>query len=399
MDFLSIPNYYKKKGRPHVHRYENKPRRSRVLHREFAQEVQEDELPGHPRPIQRDEKFRKNMIDNGRTEENCRQMDDFADEDHTHQWTPEEIDDYRSNWWIRSKKIGSDTMPVGTDVTSNKHCLLCDSYKRQRRCSSSQPKMDAKLFFVLVELARIMVALFLRESPRRRTQHRLIRETWQKKWLGHLIRGLILRIQLLYYRWIVYSWRRSTVTDGDCSITTRRIGTTRTTTSVSESTTMWTPMTTLTHRTSTIVWRITTCTEPARKISESLIITLTFMAQAESCTFHTISMPSMRVVVSLWLDLLHSLLPSLLPVCLPLLFFHLSDEQQPELKKKIMENLCDSTDNGSEGTYDVLHLSTVMGKSNWENPVEVRWWEGFQFGMSLCASRKRIILICVCGSH
>ena len=29
-----------------------------------------------------------------------------------HHLTPEEIDDYRSNWWIRSNKVGSDTMPV-----------------------------------------------------------------------------------------------------------------------------------------------------------------------------------------------------------------------------------------------------------------------------------------------
>ena len=57
-------------------------------------------------------KFRKNMIDNGRTEEICRQMDDLAEEDHTHHLTPEEIDDYRSNWWIRSNKIGSDTIPI-----------------------------------------------------------------------------------------------------------------------------------------------------------------------------------------------------------------------------------------------------------------------------------------------
>ena len=60
----------------------------------------------------RDEKFRKNMIDNGRTEEICRQMDDLADEDHIHHLIPEEIDDYRNNWWIRSNKIGSDTMPI-----------------------------------------------------------------------------------------------------------------------------------------------------------------------------------------------------------------------------------------------------------------------------------------------
>ena len=46
--------------------------------------------------------------------------------------------------------------------------------------------MDAKLFF---ERARIMVAFFWRESPRRRTQHRLIKETWQKKWSGHLFKA------------------------------------------------------------------------------------------------------------------------------------------------------------------------------------------------------------------
>ena len=39
-------------------------------------------------------------------------------------------------------------------------------------------------------------------------------------------------------------------------------------------------------------------------------------------------------------------------------FFHFSDEQQPELNKKIMENLCDSANNGCEDTYDVLYLPT-----------------------------------------
>ena len=52
------------------------------------------------------------MFVNGRTEEICRQMDDLTDEDHTHHFTPEEIHGYRNNWWIRSNKIGSDTMPI-----------------------------------------------------------------------------------------------------------------------------------------------------------------------------------------------------------------------------------------------------------------------------------------------
>ena len=113
MDLLSIPNYYIEKGRPHGHRYGKKPgdREYYIAHSLKKKCKKKYYLGIHDRFI-RDEKFRKNMIDNGRTEEICRQMDDFADEDHTHHVTPEEVDDYRSNWWIRSNKIGSDTMPV-----------------------------------------------------------------------------------------------------------------------------------------------------------------------------------------------------------------------------------------------------------------------------------------------
>ena len=54
------------------------------------------------------EQFRSRMIEIGRTEELCRQMDDLAEEDHTHHLTPQEYD----HWWIRSNKIGSDTVTV-----------------------------------------------------------------------------------------------------------------------------------------------------------------------------------------------------------------------------------------------------------------------------------------------
>ena len=54
-------------------------RGQRVLHRQFSEEEVHTKyyLGIHDRFI-RDEKFRKNMIDNGRTEEICRQMDDLA---------------------------------------------------------------------------------------------------------------------------------------------------------------------------------------------------------------------------------------------------------------------------------------------------------------------------------
>ena len=66
MDFLSTPEYVIKKGRPHGHRY------------------------GEKTGDRRDETFRNRMIENGRDEDACRQMDALADEDHTHHLTPQE---------------------------------------------------------------------------------------------------------------------------------------------------------------------------------------------------------------------------------------------------------------------------------------------------------------------
>ena len=113
MDLVSFPDYYiKRKDDPTgtvTGRSQGTENTTSLIH--SRRSAKKYNLGIHDRFI-RDEKFRKNMIDNGRTEEICRQMDDLADEDHTHHLTPEEIDDYRSNWWIRSNKIGSDTMPI-----------------------------------------------------------------------------------------------------------------------------------------------------------------------------------------------------------------------------------------------------------------------------------------------
>ena len=85
MDLLAIPNYYIKKGRPRAPLREE-AKGQRILHRPFTQEeVQKKYYLGiHDRFI-RDEKFRKNMIDNGRTEEICRpggQLKDKEDAAH-----------------------------------------------------------------------------------------------------------------------------------------------------------------------------------------------------------------------------------------------------------------------------------------------------------------------------
>ena len=113
LDLLSILNYYIKKGRPHGHRYGKK----RVDHEYFIanslkKECRKRHFLGIHDQFIRDEKFRKNMIDMGRSEEICREMDKLANENHTHHITPDEIRVYRNIWWIRSNFLGSDTMPV-----------------------------------------------------------------------------------------------------------------------------------------------------------------------------------------------------------------------------------------------------------------------------------------------
>ena len=112
MDLLSIPNYYIKKGRLHGHRYGKKQGdHEYYIANSLKKKCKKKFYLGiHDRFI-RDEKFRKNMFDIGRTEEMCREMDQLADEAHTHHITPEEISVYRNNWWIRWNTVGSDAMP------------------------------------------------------------------------------------------------------------------------------------------------------------------------------------------------------------------------------------------------------------------------------------------------
>ena len=74
------------------------------------------------------------MLELGRTEEVIREMDKLANEDHTHIATEEELNVYRSNWWIRSNFVGSDTMPMRHRPLDlqKKRCQPCVASKMQR---------------------------------------------------------------------------------------------------------------------------------------------------------------------------------------------------------------------------------------------------------------------------
>ena len=131
-------------------------------------------------------------------------------------------------------------------------------------------------------------------------------------------------------------------------------------------------MTTLTtgrHRTSTIAWRFTTCTSANSSTERAHVvlflahfITLTSALKFEPCPHSTHGHPHAIHVCDLFTLNSTFYFPAFLLSVFLFPFFHLSDEQQPELNKKIMENLCDSANNGGEGTYDVLYLTTTSRK-------------------------------------
>ena len=101
----------------------------------------------------RDTWFRKTMLELGRTEEVIREMDKLANEDHTHIATEEEVNVYRSNWWIRSNFVGSDTMPI-RHRPDFKEALSTVRSPQECWGSSLLPKLVAKLFLVFVAMAR-----------------------------------------------------------------------------------------------------------------------------------------------------------------------------------------------------------------------------------------------------
>ena len=116
LDLFSIPNFYIRKGRPHGHRY-GKKEGDQEYHtaNQLQKKCKQRQFPSiHDRFI-RDTWFRKTMLDLGRTEEVIHEMYKLANEDHTHIATEEELNVYRSNWWIRSNFVGSDTMPIRHD--------------------------------------------------------------------------------------------------------------------------------------------------------------------------------------------------------------------------------------------------------------------------------------------
>ena len=157
LDLFSIPNYYIKKGRPHGHRYWKEERdHEYFIANSLKKKCSKKDFLGINDRFIRDERFRKTMIELCRTEKVYREMDKLANEDCTQHATAEEISLYRNNWWIRSNFFGSDTMSVRHRADFKEALSTLRRLKNQEDQVYYQ-YLVAKLFLILVELARFLV--------------------------------------------------------------------------------------------------------------------------------------------------------------------------------------------------------------------------------------------------
>ena len=105
MDFISVPEYVIKKGRPHGHRYGKKPGdKEYYMANQLKKKCKKRDFQGIHDRFLRDQEFRIRMIENHRDEDLCRRWDALADEDRTHHLTTQEYFHNKNKWWLHSKK-------------------------------------------------------------------------------------------------------------------------------------------------------------------------------------------------------------------------------------------------------------------------------------------------------
>ena len=103
------------------------------------------------------------------------------------------------------------------DLTSNKHCLPCRNWKRKKKELDEINNGYTVLLLLHGGVGKVHGGLFIPLKVTMEMNQVLIeRCDLLYKYLEQFFWAWFSWIHLLCYRWIVYSWRRSTVTDGVC---------------------------------------------------------------------------------------------------------------------------------------------------------------------------------------
>ena len=152
-------------------------------------------------------------------------MGELAQKDFSHHMTQAEYFRYRKNWWISLNNSGR-SGPLKKSFWLQR-CV--DNIKPStpriwRTTTQASAILEVSIlapiiefFLQLVAMERFLVEL-INGSPHMSDVHSDMKEWWNLLFavFGSNLRRSTFTIFLFFCSWIVYSWRRSTVTDEEC---------------------------------------------------------------------------------------------------------------------------------------------------------------------------------------
>ena len=217
MDLLSIPDCYIKKGRPHGHRYGKKPgereyktanQLKKKCKKKFFQRI-------HDRFI-RDETFRnrimkmvetKMFVDNGM----FLQMRIIPTIWHHKNITITKV----IGGFVRTRQVPI-LCQCSADLTLNKHWLLCRNWNKKKK-ELAEINNGHRVLLLHGGVGKVLGGLLVPMKVTMEMNQVLIEQgDLLYKYLEQVFKAWFSWVPSLCYRWIVYNWRRSTVTAGVC---------------------------------------------------------------------------------------------------------------------------------------------------------------------------------------
>ena len=146
---------------------------------------------------------------------------------HTHHLTQQEYFHHKNKWWLHSNKQGSNTMPL-RHRSDFKHCPLCNDHNKKQQKNhtclftfiSTNNGSWHKVHLLHGGIGKALGGLLtIHKSRRKRAKSWVNEVTRYLQFLARTFENGFREFNSFCYRWIVYSWRRSTVTDGGVKTT------------------------------------------------------------------------------------------------------------------------------------------------------------------------------------
>ena len=215
MDFLSILEYVIKKGRFHRHQYNEKRGRQGTFHgtswrsarRSFSKVSMIDSHEMKHSAIKWLRMLETKMFVNKWMFLRTKSM-------FTHHLTPQEYDHFKSNWRLTSNRTGSNIVPVEHRLDFKEALSILQQLKQKEEKARRNQQWEQSSFSSSWSWQGSWWAVCSNESHHGVEPSTQV-DLWHKN-LEQIFRAWFSWIHSLCYRWIVYSWRRSFVTDGWC---------------------------------------------------------------------------------------------------------------------------------------------------------------------------------------